>query len=570
MQSYRGVDMKGLKYFGLLVVLIGLGLAAFGNASTGPSGPTVIATLPIDSAVGAIPTAALNVSFSVPVQAPTVDTNSFTLTGPEGPVPGTVTTQAGDHGATTATFTPNNALAYDTEYTARLTSAILDTRGKPLVAYAWRFNTGKRLAAGRSHTCARVEEGRLKCWGNNFFGQLGYGHTDHRGDQLNEMGDNLPYVDLGPGRSAVQVVAGAFYTCARLDNAQVKCWGRNASGQLGLGDVAARGDQANEMGNNLLPIDFGTGRSVLEITAGTEHVCARLDNGQVKCWGDNSNGQLGHGDTDSVGDQANEMGDTLPAVNLGSRRRVVQITAGDAHSCARLDNGQVKCWGANAQGQLGLGDVYMRGDQPNEMGDKLPAVSLGIGRSALQIAAGHAHTCARLDNDQTKCWGDNRHGQLGLGDSSNRGDEPNEMSDNLPPVNLGSGQSGLGLVAENIQVGARHACVRLRSPASSGVKCWGYNNSGQLGLGDIQDRGHTLDQMGDKLPTLDLGSDANRVFVALEMVAGSFHNCAYLSNGRIKCWGDNASGELGLGNTHDRGDQFNEMGNSLPFVDIGN
>jgi alpha-tubulin suppressor-like RCC1 family protein len=110
------------------------------------------------------------------------------------------------------------------------------------------------------------------------------------------------------------------------------------------------------------------------------------------------------------------------------------IAAGLQYACALLDNGQVKCWGTG--GPLGLGDTNKRGDGPGEMGDALPFVDLGNGRSARVIAAGGA-SCALLDNDQVKCWGDNYFGELGLGDTNNRGDGPGEMGDALPPVDLG-------------------------------------------------------------------------------------------------------------------------------------
>ena len=94
----------------------------------------------------------------------------------------------------------------------------------------------------------------------------------------------------------------------------------------------------------------------------------------------------------------------------------------------------MKCWGDNEFGALGLGDVDDRGDEPDEMGDNLPAVDLGTGRTAASISAGGYHNCALLDDGRVKCWGDANWGQLGLGDTENRGDEPDEMGDNLPVV----------------------------------------------------------------------------------------------------------------------------------------
>jgi alpha-tubulin suppressor-like RCC1 family protein len=106
-----------------------------------------------------------------------------------------------------------------------------------------------------------------------------------------------------------------------------------------------------------------------------------------------------------------------------------------------LDDASIKCWGFNNGGQLGLGDTADRGDQPGEMGDALAAVSLGTAHTALAVATGNYHTCALLDDGLVKCWGHNNYeytgaGQLGLGDTATRGDQPGELGDNLPVVDL--------------------------------------------------------------------------------------------------------------------------------------
>ncbi len=131
------------------------------------------------------------------------------------------------------------------------------------------------------------------------------------------------------------------------------------------------------------------------------------------------------------------MGDHLPAVDLGTGRTAVAVSAGDAHTCALLDNATVKCWGFNGSGQLGLGDNVNRGDRTRgrtRWATTCPAVDLGTGRTAVAIATGANHTCALLDNDTVKCWGSNGSGQFGLGDTTNRGDATpgHQMGDNLP------------------------------------------------------------------------------------------------------------------------------------------
>jgi len=413
------------------------------------------------------------------------------------------------------------------------------------------------LAAGRHHTCALSDNGAVKCWGYNGAGQLGLGDTKNRGDLTGEMGKSLPTVALGSGRTAVGLAAGDLHSCALLDNGTVKCWGFNDDGQLGLGDTNDRGTDPSEMGNILPAVALGTGRTAVGLVAGGRHTCALLDNGAVKCWGNNTYGQLGLGDANRRGDAPSTMGDALPAVAFGAGRTAVEFAAGYLHTCARLDNGAVKCWGNNAHGQLGLGNTSRRGGVSGEMGDALPAVALGTGRTAAALAAGGFHTCARLDNGTVKCWGNNADGQLGLGDTNRRGSAPSQMDNALPAVALGAGRTAVALAT-----GGRHTCAQLDNGT---VKCWGYNGTGQLGLGDARTRGIAASGMGDVLPAVALG--AGRTAVAL--AAGDNHTCARLDNGAIKCWGLNIVGQLGLGDTTRRGDAVSGMGDALPAVALG-
>jgi E3 ubiquitin-protein ligase HERC3 len=161
----------------------------------------------------------------------------------------------------------------------------------------------------------------VKCWGLNNFGQLGLGDAASRGDNAGEMGDALPAVDLGTNLVAVALATGAYHTCVVTNFSRIKCWGSNQYGQLGLGDIDARGDNAGEMGDALPNIDIGTIKFKLitlatGVTAGDSHTCARTTSGTVKCWGGNDFGQLGQGNTDHRGDNPGEMGTALPTVPL--------------------------------------------------------------------------------------------------------------------------------------------------------------------------------------------------------------------------------------------------------------
>ena len=364
------------------------------------------------------------------------------------------------------------------------------------------------LQAGGSHTCATIIDGTFKCWGDNAYGQLGQGDTVNRGDKAGEMGGHLPAIDVGAHRTVGLSVLGGAHTCALLDDQTVKCWGDNTYGQLGQGDTANRGDQQGEMGDNLPAIDLGTdsnGKALLAeaVAAGAYHTCALLFDKTaavylVKCWGRNDAGQLGQEDTVNRGDQPGQMGDNLAGIDLGTGRTAIDLAAGQSHTCALFSDQTIKCWGDNTDGELGQGDAVDRGDAPGTMSNNLPIIELGLGRTAQTVTAGGSTTCALLDNGSVKCWGNNSNGQLGLGDTTNRGDQPGQMGDNLPAIDLGT-----ELTAVVVETALYHTCALL---SDQRVKCWGQNDVGQLGQGDTEQRGDAPKEMGNALLSINLGT----------------------------------------------------------------
>ena len=176
-----------------------------------------------------------------------------------------------------------------------------------------------------------------------------------------------------------------------------------------------------------------TTSSAAGFAAGLYHTCTKLDNGAVKCWGRNNYGQLGIDNATDMGDAQGEM-DQLTGINLGTGRTATAIAAGVYHTCAILDDGVVKCWGYNDHGQLGIDNNTRMGNAQGEM-DQLTGINLGTGRTATAIVAGFFHTCAKLDNGVVKCWGGNNYGQLGIDNNTRMGDAQGEM-DSLPAINL--------------------------------------------------------------------------------------------------------------------------------------
>jgi hypothetical protein len=175
----------------------------------------------------------------------------------------------------------------------------------------------------------------------------------------------------------------------------------------------------------------------VHLTAGSDHTCALLDDGSVKCWGQNGDGRLGLGDVEARGDEPGEMGDALPSVSIGAiLEPVSRIGAGNFHTCM-IAGTLLKCWGVNATGQLGMGHTETRGDGPGDMGVALTNVDTGTALTPTQVDGGAYFTCARFSNQRIKCWGANDAGQLGYGDRIIRGMDPDDMGDALPFVDLG-------------------------------------------------------------------------------------------------------------------------------------
>ena len=151
-----------------------------------------------------------------------------------------------------------------------------------------------RDSTGTGYTCALLDDDSVKCWGRGHAGQLGHGKTTSV-----DSPPNSP-INLGSGRTAKAITAGNFHTCAVIDNSSIKCWGLNDSGQLGQGDTSNRGDGSNEMADYLPAVDLGSGKTARAISTGDSHTCTLLDNASLKCWGKNDSGQLGLGNTSTL------------------------------------------------------------------------------------------------------------------------------------------------------------------------------------------------------------------------------------------------------------------------------
>lgn len=238
-------------------------------------------------------------------------------------------------------------------------------------------------------------------------------------------------------------------------------------------------------------------RDVVQVAAGLGHTCALTSGGGVKCWGRNDYGQLGDGST-------TQRLATTDVAGLGSG--VVAVTAGNFHTCALMTGARVKCWGA--------GNLLGNGGSPNST---IPVHVASLGSGVAAISAGDQHTCIMTTAGGMKCWGSNSSGQLGNGSTTQV----------LTPMDVPSLVSGVSAIS----AGQQHTCAVT---VGGGVKCWGKNQFGRLGDGSSIDR---------LVPTDVTGIASGAAAVS----AGGNHSCALMVDASVKCWGDNAYGQLGDG-----------------------
>ena len=344
-----------------------------------------------------------------------------------------------------------------------------------------------QISAGGYHTCAITPSGGVKCWGRNAEGQLGDNSTTQR----------LTPVDVaGLTAGVLNVTAGVYHTCAVTTAGGAKCWGANNNGQLGDNTTAPR----------LTPVTVsGLTSGVLRISAGADHTCAVTTAGGAKCWGANGDGQLGDNST------AQRL---IPVDVSGLSSGTASISTGSAHTCVTTTTGGAKCWGANYHGMVGDNSTVQR---------LIPVDVSGLSSGVADVTAGHQHTCAVTTAGRAKCWGRNHVGQLG----------DNSYLQRLTPVDVSGLLSGVSAIFASHQF----TCALTGAGA---VKCWGWNGYGQLGD----------DSTVTRMTPADVSGLAAGV---VRIEPGRYHTCAITSSGGAKCWGFNQEGQVGDHSTADRG-----------------
>lgn len=343
----------------------------------------------------------------------------------------------------------------------------------------------RSVATGLSHSCAVSLQGQVFCWGANDWGQLGDGTRTPRSAPVHVSG--LP-------GSFTSVSLGENFSCALSEAGEVYCWGENQVGQLGNGSDAI---------DSPVPAAVaGLGSGVRQLGSGGTFSCAVDAAERAFCWGGNFWGGLGDGTYE-------HRNRPVRVTNLAAG--VQRISVGQVHACALTQTGRIACWGANNYGQLGIGSTE---SQPR-------ATRVGsLGEGNLEIAAGLNFTCALRGTRRVFCWGLAGMGQIG------------PVPDAFSTVPLRQTEIAPG--ARGLVTAGFTACALDRSRSAF---CWGDNTLGQLGTGFGGSRSPA------PIAIAGLGSGVQ----SLSRGAGSRHLCAILRNGTLRCWGANDSGQLGLG-----------------------
>jgi len=333
------------------------------------------------------------------------------------------------------------------------------------------------VSRGIVHACAVLQSGGVVCWGDNTYGELGDGTTAASLVPVAVPGvRDATTVSAAPnsGNQRGDGSGSMVHTCAALKDGTVKCWGGNIFGQLGDGTRT----------NSLVPVTVTGLSGAIAVSSGTYHTCALLADGTVRCWGDNLDGELGNGST--VSSSVPVMVSGLTAATM-----VTAVHDGpDAHSCALIADGTIKCWGVG--GALGNGTS----------GNALVPVTVNGITGATGVSGVAGHTCVVTALGTVWCWGYGGNGELGIGSTASSG----------TPVMV----SGLTSAIAVSSTGGGVCALLL----GGSIECWGDNTFGELGSGSTANPRTPVPVSG--------------ITEATMVSAGG---CAVLTGGAVECWG---------------------------------
>ncbi len=366
----------------------------------------------------------------------------------------------------------------------------------------------RSVNTGDDETCTVIQDATLRCFGLNDSGQVGDGTNTSRLKPV--VVKNAP--GTGSLKNAARVSVGTAHVCALIKDGTARCWGQG--GETGDGTDAGR----------MLPVrvknvaGHGPLTQIAQISAGGGETCARITDGTARCWG--AEAALGNGSKTS-----RLPVKVLNAAGTGPQANITQVSVGKHHTCILIKDGTARCWGANESGELGDGTSTDR---------SLPVKVLNVAGTApqtkiTQIFASYHHTCARISDGTMRCWGGNASGELGDGTKTDR----------ARPVKVLNGL-GTGPLAGVVQItaGAHHTCARITDGTA---RCWGA----RLATGDANNSptpGYRL------LPAKVMDSTGTRTMAGVAQIsAGRGHTCVLKSDGTARCFGESGEGEMGNG-----------------------
>lgn len=350
------------------------------------------------------------------------------------------------------------------------------------------------VATGENHTCALHQSGAVSCWGSDLDDQIG----------VPDSAESTVPVQVKGIADAVWIAAGEGHTCAVHQDGTISCWGYGRNGALGN-----RQAYEDENFSSPVPVRVEGITDATAVTASSAYTCALHRAGTISCWGNNSDGQLGSGQT------SEELEESAVPVQVADITDAIAIATAQWHSCALRENGTIACWGDNDSGLLGSGHTS------EELEESAVPVQVVDITDAIAIAIGKWHSCALREDGTIACWGsDNGLGRFGEIKSDFQGTA--QLGTFPVPVQVTDITDAIA-----IATGEDHSCVFHQSGK---ISCWGYNLWGQLGNGQSVLRVSIL-------PVEVVGiTDATAVSLGLQ------NSCALHQDGTVSCWGGLPSG----------------------------
>jgi alpha-tubulin suppressor-like RCC1 family protein len=350
------------------------------------------------------------------------------------------------------------------------------------------------IVAGFKHTCGIRKDSSLWCWGNNGSGQVGDGTLENRPSPV-RTGKSDSWLDVG---------LGDHWSCAVQSGNSLWCWGAHKFGSAEKGQKVANNTPALVNWDNRFSVNFS------EIAPGDGHACGLTMRGIIYCWG--APERLGNGSADYS---------ELP-VPISSSQTFKALTVGSGHSCGLGINGMLYCWGRNDMGQVGIGNSSENIPLPSLVSTE----SISGSRTFMQISAGTFHTCAVMEDGDAYCWGGNKEGRLGNG---------NTKDQRIPaPVDTSSMKDSKKMA--QISAGFSTTCAVAKDGLAY---CWGDNCPGKIYNGP--------DTTNCSRPELLKISTADGTKLFHFISAGNAHSCAVTTDGTGFCWGNNEDGRIGIG-----------------------